>query len=265
MKKRLTALALTLPLMAHAEIVTDTVEYTVDGKTFTGFLAYDNKAGKRPGILVVHEWWGHNDYARHRAKMLAEQGYTAFALDMYGKGKVADHPDNAKAFMTEVTANLSAAEKRFNTAYDLLNTHKHTQTDEIAAMGYCFGGGVVLHMARIGTPLKAAVSYHGSLASNLPEGQTPAVKGAIQVFTGAKDPMIPSELVTGFTTEMFNAGADFAVHVYPDAVHSFTNPGATTAGKKYNMPLAYDAFADKDSWQQTLDLFERVFPTPTAP
>ncbi len=263
MKKLLAAFSVCLPMLfpqvSQAKIITEQVDYTIDGEIFSGFLAFDDQYKKRPGILVVHEWWGHNDYARQRAEQLAEAGYTAFAIDMYGKGKLAKHPDGAKAFMQEATKSLAVSEKRFKKAYDYLNSHQRTEAGDIAAIGYCFGGGVVLHMARVGMPLKAAISFHGNLTSMLPSGQKPAVEGIVQVFTGGKDPMIPIDQVTGFTAEMFEAGADFAVQVYPDAVHSFTNPGSTAVGQQYKMPLAYDAFADYDSWQQTLDLLQRTF------
>lgn len=246
-------------MLTQAKIITEDVKYTVDGKEFSGYLAYDDSKGKRPGILIVHEWWGYNDYAKNRAYMLAKAGYTALALDMYGSGKVADHPDNAKAFMMEVFNDLPAAEKRFDAAYNLLNNHKATEKGQIAAMGYCFGGAIVLHMARIGKPLAAVVSFHGSLGSNLPADKKPDIKGKIRVFTGGADAMIPAEQVSGLTQEMFTAGADFGVQVYAGVKHSFTNPGADKLAKKFDMPLAYDQNADTDSWQQTLSLFASTF------
>lgn len=248
-----------LSLLAQAGIVTEEVSYTVDDTTFNGYLAYDDSKGKRPGILIVHEWWGYNDYAKNRAYMLAKAGYTALALDMYGSGKVASHPDNAKTFMMEVFNDLPAAEKRFDAAYTLLNNHKATMKDSIAAIGYCFGGAIVLHMARIGKPLAAVASFHGSLGSNLPAEIKPDIKARIRIFTGAADSMVPAEQVAAFTLEMFNAGADFGVQVYPGVKHSFTNPGADTLAKKFDMPLAYDMNADADSWQQTLALFTASF------
>jgi dienelactone hydrolase len=249
-----------LPLSAHAEIVAEEIKYTVDKVEYTGYLAYDNSKGARPGVLLVHEWWGLNDYARTRAYMLAKAGYTAFAVDMYGSGKVADHPDNAKAFMMQVFNDLPGAEKRFDAAYSFLNQHKATQKDHIAAMGYCFGGAIVLHMARIGKPLEAVVSFHGTLVSNLPADKPAAIKGKVMAFTGGADAMIPAEQVTAFTQEMFNNHAEFAVQVYPDAKHSFTNPNADNLGEKFSMPLAYNQAADSDSWAKTLQLFARTFP-----
>ena len=237
------------------EVITEEITYTIDGKPFRGFMAYDDKKGKRPGVLVVHEWWGHNDYARDRAKQLAEQGYTAFALDMYGNGKLADHPKDAKAFMSEVTDNMALAEQRFDKAYSLLQNSPFTQKDNISALGYCFGGAIVLHMARTGRDLDAVFSYHGSLGSALAKPTT-SIKAKVRVFTGQSDAMIPAQDVTAFTAEMFDAGADFSVQVYPGVQHSFTNQGADKVAKQFKLPLAYDAHADKDSWRQTMSLLD---------
>jgi dienelactone hydrolase len=148
-----------LPLTAGAAVKTDEVSYLVGDKEFTGYLTYDDATeSRRPGVLVVHEWWGHNAYARKRAEMLAELGYTAFALDMYGTGKLAEHPDDAKAFMQAVTANMPEAEKRFAMAKAVLQSHPTVDPDRVAAIGYCFGGGIVLHMARTGIDLDGVVS-----------------------------------------------------------------------------------------------------------
>ncbi len=243
-----------------AEIKGETVDYSSNGVTLKGYLAYDDSsAAKRPGVLVVHEWWGHNEYARQRARMLAEMGYTALAVDMYGDGKLAEHPKDAKAFMMEVLNNMDALKARFMVAKETLAGHETVDNEKIAAIGYCFGGGVVLGMARQGVDLDGVASFHGSLGT-----QTPAKKGAVKarvrVFTGAQDPMIPDEQVKLFEEEMKAADADYEVVVYPNATHSFTNPDADAFGKKFDMPLAYDADADKDSWAKLsaflMDVFE---------
>lgn len=262
MLKRLLTCTLAGCLLAatcHAKVVTETINYKVADHLFTGYLAYDDAKPKHPGVLVVHEWWGHNEYARKRARMLAEAGYTAFALDMYGTGKVADHPSDAQAFMQEVFANEEAAEKRFHAAYNLLQKNPHTQSDKMAAIGYCFGGAIVLHMARVGMPLDAVVSFHGSLAANLPEEQKPDIKGVVQVFTGGEDKMVPAAQVADFAQEMFENHVEYDIHVYKGAKHSFTNPDADMFAQKFNLPLAYNAKADADSWQKTLQLFAKVF------
>ncbi|NRB40755.1 MAG: dienelactone hydrolase family protein [Pseudomonadales bacterium] len=258
-KKGLFTLLALMALHAQAKVVTEAVTYQVDGKDFSGFIAYDNTKGKRPGVLIVHEWWGHNDFARHRAEALAKEGYTALALDMYGKGNIADHPDNAKTFMMAVFDNMPAAEKRFNTAYDLLNNHKMTKKGQIAAMGYCFGGAIALHMARIGSDLDAVISFHGNLSSNLKAGQSPQIKAKVMAFTGGADPFAPKEQVIAFADEMFSANVDFDLQVYKDVKHSFTNPGADAVGEKFKMPLQYNRPAAEDSWARSMDLLNRVF------
>ena len=175
----------------NKNIHTEEVEYAAGGVTLKGYLAYDTSIkGKRPGVLVVHEWWGHNEYARKRARMLAKLGYTALAVDMYGSGKTADHPDDATRFMNEVLENMERGEARFNAALGILKRHSATDPERIAAIGYCFGGGVVLHMARSGADLRGVASFHGSLgSSHTPEPGS--VKAKVLVMHGADDRLIP--------------------------------------------------------------------------
>ncbi|MCW9023571.1 MAG: dienelactone hydrolase family protein [Gammaproteobacteria bacterium] len=248
-----------ISLSATAEIQTQEIEYLVGSTKFTGYFAYDDAIKhKRPGILIVHEWWGHNNYARMRTKMLAEAGYTAFALDMYGSGKQADHPDDAKKFMQAVISNMDEARKRFNTAHQILKDHSTVDSEKTAAMGYCFGGGVVLNMARAGADLDAVVSYHGSLGTKTP-AKPGEVKAKVRVFNGAADPFVTQEQIDAIKKEMKQAGVDFKLTNYPDAKHSFTNPDADKFGERFKMPLAYDKQADIDSWQQTLTFFRNLF------
>jgi len=231
-------------------IVTEEIRYTVGGEPFTGFLAYDERVeDRRPGVLVVHEWWGHNAYARSRAVQLAEMGYTAFALDMYGSGKVTDHPDNALQFMREATANPEQLKARFLAAKQILEQQAVTDPDRIAAIGYCFGGGVVLNMARAGVGLDGVASFHGSLAPTV-EATPGTVVAKVLVLHGADDAMTPPEQVVAFRAEMESAGVDYEFISYPGASHSFTNPIATELGMKYDMPLAYDKNADEQSWKK---------------
>jgi dienelactone hydrolase len=252
-------LAVLAPGDAAADVRTETVSYRVGDETFTGTLAYDDAVeGPRPGILVVHEWWGANDYVRKRAEMLAEEGYTAFALDMYGSGKVAEHPDDARRFSQEVMANRPAAEARFNAALALLRQHPTVDPDSIAAIGYCFGGGIVLHMARAGADLRGVVSFHGSLAPSTPV-RPGSVTAAVLVFTGIDDPFVPAEKVSAFVAEMHAAKVAYTVVGYPGVTHGFTNPVADQLGARFNLPLAYDAAADADSWQRTMLFFDDLF------
>lgn len=244
---------------AIAELRTEVIEYRLGDDTFSGYLAWDDaSSARRPGVLVVHEWWGHNPYARKRAEMLAELGYTAFALDMYGSGKLADHPDDAKAFMTAVTSDMPAAEARFGKALEVLGRQETVDAERIAAIGYCFGGGMVLHMARAGMDLDGVASFHGSLGTQSP-AQPGRVKASVLVLNGAADPFVPPEQVQAFEQEMQAAGVDFTVVNYPGVKHSFTNPDADSFGKRFDMPLAYDAKADADSWGRLQAFLEAVF------
>lgn len=260
MKKYFIGLAgLMLSLVVSADIKTRVLNYQVDGETFTGYLAYDDRIdGKRPGILVVHEWWGHNGHVRKRAEMLAELGYTAFALDMYGSGKLAEHPEDARKFMQAAASNMHVAEKRFEAAYNLLRNQPQVDEKQLAAIGYCFGGGTSLHMVRRGMDLDAVVSFHGALGTKTP-AEKGRVKAELLILTGAADPMIPAAQVDAFREEMTAAEVDYTIHSYPDAKHSFTNPAADDYGKRFDMPLAYDAQADTDSWSKMRDFLAKVF------
>ncbi len=241
---------------ASAAIKTREVEYRQGETTLQGFLAWDGAAkGGRPGVLVVLEWWGHNEHARNQASRLAKAGYVGFALDMYGKGKVAAHPKDAEAFVSEATRDPAVVNARFNAALDLLKKDPHVDPERIAAIGYCFGGAVVLGMARSGADLDAVVSFHGALATRLPAGKG-QVRARVLVLTGAADPMVPPEQVEAFKSEMTAAGARFEVVSFPGARHSFTNPQADRAGMD---GLAYDQEADRKSWAAMLNLFRQVF------
>jgi len=234
------------------------VVYNSDSTTLKGFLVYDkNIKGKRPGVLVVHEWWGLNDYARKRVRMLAELGYTAFALDMYGDGKTAAHPEDAQKFAGEIFTNVKMGEERFLAAYDFLKDQETVDPNNIAAVGYCFGGAVVLHMARIGMDLKAVASFHGGIQAITPaeEGK---VKAFILVCNGADDPFVTQEQIDAFKKEMDSAKVQYEFVNYEGAVHSFTSPAADSLGKKFNMPLAYNEKADKESWQEMQKVFNKV-------
>jgi dienelactone hydrolase len=235
---------------AFAAVQGKEVSYNANGTTLKGYIAYDDAAkGKRPAVLVVHEWWGHNAYARKRADMLAELGYVALAVDMYGDGKLALHPDDAGKFAGEVSKNKPMAKARFEAAMKVLRKNKHVDSHKLAAVGYCFGGSVVLNMAREGEDLKGVASFHGGLGTDAP-AQSGKVKAQVISFTGADDKMIPTAQVEGFKQEMEKAGVKYRTVVYPNTMHSFTNPDADEYGKKFNLPLAYNAEADKDSWAQ---------------
>jgi dienelactone hydrolase len=254
-------LACAVAASAEAKVQTKEIEYKQGDTPLKGFLAWDDAAkGKRPGVLVVHEWWGENQHARNQAMRLAEAGYVGFALDMYGNGKVAEetHPQDAKAFMMEAMKDPQTMKARFDAAVAVLKKQPQVDASKIGAVGYCFGGGVALNMARAGEPLTAVATFHGSLAPSGQPAQKGKVKPHILVQTGGADPNIPQQQVEAFEKEMKDAGADAKVIVYPNAKHSFTNPDADKAG----IPaLAYDPQVDKESWAEATKFFKRVFGT----
>lgn len=256
--KWMLSLFLLLPLAANAAVVGKTVEYEADGARMKAYLVHDDAIkGKRPGVLVVHEWWGLNDYAKRRANMLAEAGYVALAVDMYGDGKTADNLKDAGALAGAVNRNPPVAHVRFAAAEKFLNRQPLVKKGELAALGYCFGGGIVLNMARAGEPLKGVVSYHGILATDV-SVKPGGIKSKIRVSTGEADPMVPPEQVDAFKAEMANARADWQLVSYPGAKHTFTNPEADAYAAKFALPLKYDIHADQSSWAHTLDFLKSV-------
>ncbi len=244
---------------AEPRISGKTVEYQAQGVSMKGYLAYDeNITGQRPGVLVVPEWWGVVSYTRRRARMLAELGYTALVVDMYGQGKVVTSPDEASKLSSEAMKNFDVSKNRFMAALDFLKKQSTVDPTRIAAIGYCFGGGIVLNMARQGVDLKGVVSFHGGLAAVKP-AQPGSVKAKILVLHGDADPIVPPDQVEAFKKEMKAAGADFQFISYPGALHAFTNPEADVLGKKFNLPIAYNAKADKESWNEMKKFFGVIF------
>lgn len=241
-------------------IQTQEIEYSSGSVTLKGFLAYDDSIeGERPGILVVHEWWGHNEHARERARMLAELGYTALAVDMYGDGKLADHPKEAGEFMNAAFKDWEGSQARFNAAKKLLQDHATVDPERIGAIGFCFGGAVSLRMARGGADLDAVVAFHSALPLDPPvsPGQ---VKAAVLVLNGADDGFLDPKTVAAFKEEMAAATEDFQYVTLKGAKHSYTNKQADEFGKKFNMPaLEYNQAADEKSWAAMQDHFKRVF------
>lgn len=237
---------------ASAALRSRTVDYSAGDTPLQGYLAWDDAVkGRRPGVIVVHEWWGHNAHARHAAERLAKAGYVALALDMFGKGKLAEHPDQAQAFVAEAMKDAHAPE-RFNAALAILRSDPHCDTTRVGAIGYCFGGAVVLGMARAGADLKAVGTFHGALATQTP-AQPGAVKAKLLIQTGEADPMVNAEAVAAFEKEMTDANADFRIIRYPGAKHSFTNPDAD----KHGVPgLEYNAAADQKSWAELIKFFK---------
>src|SRR5688572_25638537 len=236
-------------------IVTKNVEYQHSAQTFEGFLANDDaRTGKQPGVLVIHEWWGLNDYIRRRAKEIAQLGYVAFALDMYGKGVVTESHEQAGKLMNSLMTNPDAR-ARAEAGLNVLKSDPHVDAAKIAAIGYCMGGSMALHMARAGMPLLGVVTFHAGLAANGNKARG-AISAKIQAHTGSDDPMVPPEARIEFENEMRQAKADWQMAVYGGAKHAFTNLAADSKGLP---PLKYDAKADKRSWQAMTSFLAELF------
>ena len=255
----LLGLLLSVSAVAQAEIQTREIPYTApDGTQMIGYYAYDDAIeGKRPGIVVVHEWWGLNDYAKRRARDLAELGYSALAVDMYGEGRNTTHPKDAMGFMQAATANAETANTRFMAGLELLKAQEQTDTEHLAAVGYCFGGKVVLDMARQGVPLAGVVSFHGALVPAVPASEG-SVKARILVEHGEADSMITEQQISDFKAEMDEAGADYRFVSLPGAKHGFTNPGAD-AHQAHGLDLGYQKEADERSWADMRAFFKDLF------
>jgi dienelactone hydrolase len=248
-----------VPVFAATEIEGAAVTYKAGDLVMKGYLAFDKSIkGKRPGVLVVHEWWGNNDYVRKRARMLAKIGYTALAVDMYGDGKVADNPKDAQKFSSDVMNNPAEVNRRFTAALEFLKTQKTVDPKRIAAIGYCFGGGVVLHMARQGVDLKGVASFHGSLTTAKPASPG-VIKAKLLVLNGDADKFTTPQQVDSFKQEMKNARVDLQFISYPDAMHAFSNPDADMYAKKYNLPVGYNADADQKSWAELNKFLDDIF------
>jgi len=236
------------------------VTYKDGETTMKGFVVYDTaKKGKRPGIVMVHEWWGITKHMHNEAHRLARNGYTAFLADMYGDGKTADNPKDAGALSGSVMKNPQAMEARFNAAREELAKQPTVDPARIGAVGYCFGGAVVLNMARAGADLDGVVGFHASLGLNTPAPAPGTVKAKILVLNGADDPFVKKEQYATLKADMDAAKADYRVIEYPGAVHAFTNPEATALGKKFNLPLRYDAKVNKEAEGEASKFFTAVF------
>jgi dienelactone hydrolase len=245
--------------MTTESILSEEIRYSGDGIEMNGYVAWDdNIDGERPGIVVVHEWWGQTDYPRERANMLASLGYTAFALDLYGAGKTAKNPDEAGAMMTALTADLPALRARFEAALETLKAHRKVDAGRTGAIGYCFGGAVVLHMARMGADLDSVVSFHGDLSLAVADG-VEKMSTRVLACNGQADVFVPAEAIAAFKAEMKKAGADYQFIQLPGTLHGFSNPAATGNGEKYGLPLKYSKAADEASWAQMRLLFADTF------
>ncbi len=250
------AIILSVSGPALAEVRTETVRYQDGDATLQGYLMWDDAIdGKRPGVIVVHEWWGLNDYARKRAEMLARLGYVAFAVDMYGKDKVTEHANEAKGWMKQISGNIEHWQRRALLGLEQLRKHELVDDARVAAIGYCFGGATVMQMAYSGADLKGVVSFHGSLPVASGE-QAKNIKASVLVAHGEADGFIPAERISRFKTALSAANVDWQMLIYGGARHGFTNPGAGRYGLD---GVRYDENADRRSWLAMQQFFDEIF------
>jgi dienelactone hydrolase len=244
----------------HAAVKGEELIYKANGVELKGYLAYDDAVvGKRPGVLVVHDWWGTGEFLQDRARALAKLGYTALAVDMYGEGKEANNPNEAGKLSGEVRKDPSVMKARFDAAWDVLSKHPSVDSKRIAAIGYSLGGYIVLEMARQGSDLAGVVSFWGSLKTERP-AQKELVKAKVLVLNGMDDPWVPAEQVKQFKAEMDAAGVNYKVIDYPNSKHAFSRHDADSRAIRFNLPqLAYNAEADQKSWAEMEAFFNSLF------
>ena len=242
--------------VGEAKIMEKSISYTHNGTSLEGYLAYDSElSGKNPGVLIVHQWMGLTDYEKHRARQLAELGYVAFALDMYGVDNRPENTKEASALSGKFGKDRQLMRNRAAAGLDQLRQQEGVDTDQIAVMGYCFGGGVALELARSGADLAGTVSFHGTLSSPNTE-DAKNINGKVLVLHGAADPHVDQKAVMDFWDEMENADVDWQMNAYGGAVHAFTQQAA---GDDPSNGAAYDAQADRRSWESMKRFYEEIF------
>lgn len=241
---------------AQMAIKEEAVSYTANDVTLKSFVAYnESSTAKRPIILVVPEWWGLTEYPRMRAKMLAEMGYFAVAVDMYGDGKQAGNPEEAQKEAMSFYTNPQLGRERLDAALQKAKTYAQVDTSQVVAIGYCFGGSMVLNYAKMGGPVAGVVSFHGGLEGVPPQKGT---KAQFLICHGAADSFVPQPQVDAFKKSMDSAGVAYTFKTYENATHAFTNPKATETGTKFKMPIQYNAAADSASWNDMKTFFSKI-------
>lgn len=252
----LVALLSMMPMLAVAALKTETVKYKHGNADLIGFLAYDDAVTtKRPGILVVHEWYGLNDYAKKRAEQLAGLGFVAFAVDIYGNGRVAKDTKEAGELAGLYKSDRNLLRGRVNAGLKVFQKNPMVDSKKIAAIGYCFGGTTVLELARSGADVAGVVSFHGGLNTPTPN-DAKNIKTKVLALHGADDPYVPASEVAAFEDEMRNGKVDWQLTKYSNAVHAFTNPAAGSDNAK---GAAYNENADMRSWEAMKTFFVEIF------
>lgn len=241
-----------------ATLKEENTSFNADSISMNAYVVYkDSMETKKPGIIVVPEWWGLNDYAKNRAKQLADLGYVAMAVDVYGNGQTAASPDEAMKLAGPFYSNPQMSKQRLDAAIAKIKTLPNVDTSQLAAIGYCFGGSLVLNAAKLGADLDGVVSFHGGLAGPAPDKNK--LKAQILVCHGIADSMVPDADSLTFRNGLDSVGAVYNFKSYPGAKHAFTNPEADANGKKFGLDIAYNEAADKASWEDMKAFFQRIF------
>ena len=255
----MTLLWLMLPAggVAEAKVSTETIVYRQGETALEGYLAVPEGIGEArvPGVIVVHDWSGLGPYAKKRAEMLAEAGFVALAVDIYGQGVRPETTEERAKQAGRYRGDRALMRARAQAGLEALTKHPRVDPAKVAAIGYCFGGGVALELARSGAEVAGVVSFHGNLDTPRPEAAA-QIRGSVLVCHGAADPYVPAEQVAGFHDEMRAARVDYQFVAYGGAVHSFTHP---EAGSDPSQGSAYDERADRRSWQAMLRFFAEIF------
>ena len=241
-----------------AQLKEENITYNGDNTSMNGYVVYkDSGQEKRPAVLVVHEWWGLNDYSKRRARELADLGYVAMAVDMFGNGQTASSPDEAMKLAGPFYQDPQLTKTRLDAALVKLKTFPQVDTSNIAAIGYCYGGYTVLNAAKLGEPLKGVVSFHGNLGGVKPDKNL--LKARVLVLHGEADPIVKQDEVSQFRKQMDSAGANYTFKSFPNAKHAFTNPAADSVENKFHIGVGYNADADRQSWNDMKDFLRGLF------
>lgn len=241
-----------------SQIKSEILRYKIDTTVCSGYISFDSSSDKkRPVVFIIHEWWGLNDYVKRRARQLAEMGYVAMAIDLYGENKTAKTVEEAAGFSKSFYQNSQLAKNNYELAYSIVKKYPQADTNNIAIIGYCFGGSMALEIARMGAQVNGVVSFHGGLSGRTP--QKDLLKAKVLVCHGADDQFVKQEEVNGFKKQMDSIGADYKFVQYNGATHAFSNPDATEWGKKFNIPIAYNQNADTSSWNEMKHFFQKIF------
>jgi dienelactone hydrolase len=255
----ITSLSMVYSQPSPSKIKEETVSYDSDGITFKSYVAYDeNIKGERPVIMVIPEWWGMTDYPKMRARMLAELGYFAMAVDMFGDSKIAANPQQAQELTKPFYMDPTLAKRLIDVAIQKAKEFPQADPENIAGIGYCFGGYAILNAAKLGADLKGVVSFHGGLGGVVPIKNL--LNAKLLICHGADDKFVSMKDLDLLIHQLDSIGADYSVKIYANSTHAFTNPASDENARKFNMPIAYNPVADKESWNDMKMFLDTLFP-----